>query len=130
MARVTTGITTSHIPALGAAIERRLVGFEVASVTRVARRARTEPVEVHGTEDLLELLALADVAFLMAPHTPQTEGMISRRELAALPDGALLVADDVGDVIWRVTARYAVLRASMAKPSAAIDFALGICSVA
>jgi phosphoglycerate dehydrogenase-like enzyme len=46
---------------------------------------------VHGTEDLLELLALADVAFLMAPHTPQTEGMISRRELAALPDGALLV---------------------------------------
>mgnify|MGYP003288478994 CR=1 FL=1 len=76
---------------IGAAIERRLVGFEVASVTRVARRARTEPVEVHGTEDLLELLALADVAFLMAPHTPQTEGMISRRELAALPDGALLV---------------------------------------
>jgi phosphoglycerate dehydrogenase-like enzyme len=76
---------------IGAAIERRLAGFEVASVTRAARRPRTEPVAVHGIEDLLELLPLADVAFLVAPHTPQTEGMISRRELAALPDGALLV---------------------------------------
>jgi phosphoglycerate dehydrogenase-like enzyme len=76
---------------IGAAIERRLAGFEVASVTRVARRSRTEPVQVNGIEDLLELLPLADVAFLVAPHTAQTERMISRRELAALPDGALLV---------------------------------------
>ncbi len=76
---------------IGAAIERRLAGFEVASVTRVARRSRTEPVPVHGTEDLLELLPHADVVFLVAPHTPQTEGMIGSRELAALPDGALLV---------------------------------------
>ena len=36
---------------IGAAIERRLAGFEVASVTRVARRPRTEPVEVHPTEE-------------------------------------------------------------------------------
>lgn len=76
---------------IGAAIERRLAGFEVASVTRVARRPRTEPVAVNGTEYLLELLPLADVAFLVAPHTPQTEGMIGSRELAALPDDALLV---------------------------------------
>jgi phosphoglycerate dehydrogenase-like enzyme len=76
---------------IGAAIERRLAGFEVASVTRVARRPRTEPVPVHGIEKLLELLPRADVVFLVAPHTPQTEGMIGSRELAALPDGALLV---------------------------------------
>ena len=76
---------------IGAAIERRLAGFEVASVTRVARRPRTEPVEVHPTEDLPELLPLADVVILVAPHTPQTEGMIGSRELAAMPDGALLV---------------------------------------
>ena len=76
---------------IGAAIERRLAGFEVASVTRVARRPRSEPVEVHPTEDLPELLPLADVVILVAPHTPQTEGMIGSRELAAMPDGALLV---------------------------------------
>jgi phosphoglycerate dehydrogenase-like enzyme len=76
---------------IGAAIERRLAGFEVASVTRVARRPRTEPVVVNGTEALPELLPLADVVFLVAPHTPQTEGMIGSRELAALPNDALLV---------------------------------------
>jgi phosphoglycerate dehydrogenase-like enzyme len=76
---------------IGQAIERRLDGFEVASVTRVARRARTGPPAVHPIEDLHRLLPQADVAFLIAPHTPQTEGMIGARELALLPDGALLV---------------------------------------
>ena len=76
---------------IGAAIERRLSGFEVASVTRVARRPRTEPVPVYAIDDLPELLPDADVAFLVAPHTPQTEGMIGSRELASLPDGAVLV---------------------------------------
>jgi phosphoglycerate dehydrogenase-like enzyme len=76
---------------IGAAIERRLAGFEVASVTRVARRPRTEPVPVHPIEDLPQLLPDADVVFLVAPHTPETEGMIGSQELAVLPDGAVLV---------------------------------------
>jgi len=33
----------------------------------------------------------ADVTFVIAPHTPRTEGLIGARELALLPDGALLV---------------------------------------
>jgi phosphoglycerate dehydrogenase-like enzyme len=76
---------------IGQAIEYRLNGFEVASVTRVARRGRTGPPEVQPIEDLHRLLPDADVAFVIAPHTPQTEGMIGARELALLPDGALLV---------------------------------------
>lgn len=76
---------------IGQAIEYRLNGFEVASVTRVARRGRTGPPEVHPIEDLHRLLPNADVTFVIAPHTPQTEGMIGARELALLPDGALLV---------------------------------------
>ena len=76
---------------IGQAIEYRLNGFEVASITRVARRARTGPPEVHSIEELHRLLPQADVTFLIAPHTPQTEGMIGARELALLPDGALLV---------------------------------------
>jgi phosphoglycerate dehydrogenase-like enzyme len=76
---------------IGQAIERRLDGFEVASVTRVARRDRTGPPRVHPIEDLPRLLPEADVVFLIAPHTPQTEGLIGARELALLPDGALLV---------------------------------------
>ena len=76
---------------IGAAIERRLQGFEVASVTRVARRGRPGPPEVHPADDLHRLLPQADVAFLIAPHTPETEHMIGAAELALLPDGALLV---------------------------------------
>jgi len=76
---------------IGQAIERRLDGFEVASVTRVARHARTGPPPVQPIEDLRRLLPRADVTFLIAPHTPQTEGMIGAAELALLPDGALLV---------------------------------------
>jgi phosphoglycerate dehydrogenase-like enzyme len=76
---------------IGAAIERRLAGFEVASVTRVARRPRTDPLLVHSVEELPRLLPDADVVFLVAPHTPQTEGMIGSQELAALSDGAVFV---------------------------------------
>ena len=76
---------------IGPAIERRLQGFEVASVTRVARRRRSGPPEVHPMEDLHRLLPQADVVILIAPHTTETDRMISTRELALLPDGALLV---------------------------------------
>jgi phosphoglycerate dehydrogenase-like enzyme len=76
---------------IGAAIEARLQGFEVASVTRVSRSARSEPLPVHPIEDLHELLPAADVVFVVAPHTPQTEGLFGARELGLLPDGALLV---------------------------------------
>jgi phosphoglycerate dehydrogenase-like enzyme len=76
---------------IGAAIEARLQGFEVASVTRVSRRGRTGPPPVHPIGDLPTLLPEVDVVFVTAPHTPETEGMFGARELGLLPDGALLV---------------------------------------
>ncbi|WP_152364868.1 2-hydroxyacid dehydrogenase [Microlunatus speluncae] len=83
---------------IGAAIERRLAGFEVASVTRVARRARTEP-EVHPVDRLPELLPEADVVFVIAPLTPQTEGLIDATALKLLPDDALVVNVARGKII-------------------------------
>jgi phosphoglycerate dehydrogenase-like enzyme len=76
---------------IGAAIEARLAGFEVASITRLSRRGRTGPPPVHPFDELPALLPEADVVFITAPHTPQTEGMFGSRQLALLPDGALLV---------------------------------------
>ncbi len=76
---------------IGTAIERRLAGFEVASITRVARRQRTGEVEVHAIDELDDLLPAADVVFVIAPHTPQTEGLLDARRLALLPDDALVV---------------------------------------
>jgi phosphoglycerate dehydrogenase-like enzyme len=76
---------------IGQAIERRLQGFEVASITRVARHGRLGPPQVHPVDDLHRLLPRAEVTFLIAPYTPETEHLIGARELALLPDQALLV---------------------------------------
>lgn len=75
---------------IGAAVERRVVGFEPASVVRVARSARTDP-EVHAAADLHALLPGADVVFITAPATPDTVGTFDATALALLPDGALVV---------------------------------------
>jgi phosphoglycerate dehydrogenase-like enzyme len=76
---------------IGQAIERRLEGFEVASITRVARSARPGPPEVRAVGELRRLLPEADVVILIAPHTPETDRLIGAAELALLPEAALLV---------------------------------------
>ncbi len=76
---------------IGEAIERRLAGFEVASITRVARRARDGEPRVHATSELPELVRDADVVIVIAPQTPETEGLIDADLLRRLPDDALLV---------------------------------------
>ena len=75
---------------IGAAVERRVAGFDPASVVRVARSARTEPL-VHAVADLPGLLPGADVVFITAPATPETTGVFDAAALALLPDGALVV---------------------------------------
>jgi len=72
---------------IGAAVERRLAGFEVR-VIRVARTARPDVATVSG---LPELLPGADVVVLLAPVTPETIGMADAAFLARMKDGALLV---------------------------------------
>ena len=84
---------------VGAAVDRRLAGFEV-EVTRVARSARpgSDP-EVHGFGDLAGLLPYADVVVLTVPLTSGTRGMVDAAFLAALHDGALLVNAARGPVV-------------------------------
>ncbi len=76
---------------IGAAVERRLAGFEV-SVLRVARSARDVPDgRVAAVGDLPGLLPAADVVVLLAPVTAETAGMVDAAFLARMKDGALLV---------------------------------------
>ena len=75
---------------IGSAVERRVAGFEPASVVRVARSVRTAP-EVHAAADLHALLPGVDVVFITAPATPDTLGAFDAAALALLPDGALVV---------------------------------------
>ena len=72
---------------VGAAIERRLAGFEV-DVLRVARTARDG---VSGFDELPALLPTADVVILAVPATDQTRGMVDAEFLGRMKDGSLLV---------------------------------------
>jgi phosphoglycerate dehydrogenase-like enzyme len=80
---------------VGAAIERRLDGFE----SRVLRVARTAREGVSPMEDLGDLLPQADVVVLVVPMTDRTRGLVDAGFLASMPDGALLVNVSRGPVV-------------------------------
>jgi phosphoglycerate dehydrogenase-like enzyme len=73
--------------AIGEAIERRLLPFEV-EVTRVARSARDG---VHAIAELPQLLPDAEIVIIGVPLNESTIRLVDARFLAALPDGALVV---------------------------------------
>ncbi|MFC4244133.1 2-hydroxyacid dehydrogenase [Gryllotalpicola reticulitermitis] len=85
---------------VGKAVEQRLAGFEVARVIRVASRARTDASgEVHGIDELSELLPRAEVVVIGTPLTDATRGLIGAAELALLPDDAVVVNVARGPVL-------------------------------
>jgi phosphoglycerate dehydrogenase-like enzyme len=83
---------------IGAAVERRLSGFEV-DVRRVARRARGGVTPVTPVSQVGELLPVADVVVVLAPVTPETIGMVDAGFLARMKDGALLVNAARGSLV-------------------------------
>ncbi|MFE1026415.1 2-hydroxyacid dehydrogenase [Streptomyces sp. NPDC058818] len=85
---------------IGAAIEDRLVPFEVAPVVRVARSARTTARgPVHPLTELPALLPEADVVVISTPLTEATRGLVNADFLARMKDGALLVNVARGPVV-------------------------------
>lgn len=85
---------------IGAAIEDRLLPFEVAEVIRVASRARTTARgPVHGVDELPGLLPRAEIVVLATPLTETTRGLAGADFLARMPDGALLVNVARGPVV-------------------------------
>jgi phosphoglycerate dehydrogenase-like enzyme len=80
---------------IGAAVERRLAGFEM-ELRRVAWRARDG---VAAVGELPGLLPGADVVILLAPVTQETIGMVDARFLARMKDGALLVNAARGSLV-------------------------------
>ncbi len=85
---------------VGAAIEARLAGFELAEVVRVASTARdTAAGHVHGIAELPALLPAADVVVIGTPLTDATRGLVGAEELALLHDDALVVNIARGPVL-------------------------------
>ncbi|OIJ67969.1 2-hydroxyacid dehydrogenase [Streptomyces mangrovisoli] len=86
--------------AIGEAVEDRLVPFEVARVTRVARSERTAARgPVHPIAALPALLPEADVVILSTPLNDATRGLAGPEFLARMKDGALLVNVARGAVV-------------------------------
>ena len=84
---------------IGKALAARLEPFEV-TITRVATRARVEDgQQVHGVEELHDLLPEADVLFIVTPLTERTRRLVADFELALLPDDALVVNVSRGAVV-------------------------------
>jgi phosphoglycerate dehydrogenase-like enzyme len=65
-------------------------------VVGVASRARDD---LHGIDELPDLLPSADAVVVLAPLTDDTSGLIGAAELAAMRDGALLVNAARGAVV-------------------------------
>jgi phosphoglycerate dehydrogenase-like enzyme len=82
---------------IGKEIERMLEPFHV-DLVRVARSARTEPA-VYAVSDLESLLPRAQVVILILPATPESHKLIGARQLALMPQGALLVNAARGPIV-------------------------------
>ncbi|MHA3684759.1 2-hydroxyacid dehydrogenase [Leucobacter sp. HY1910] len=89
---------------VGKAVDARLQGFEV-EVIRVARSARQQPgpagelVPVYPLSELTERLRDTDIVIIGVPLTDDTKGLVGAEQLAALPDGALVVNVARGPVV-------------------------------
>jgi len=92
-------VTVLGYGGVGKAIAARLAPFEV-ELRAVATRARTEDgIPVSAIEDLHEVLADTEILFIALPGSDTTRHIIGDAELAALPDGALVVNVGRGPLI-------------------------------
>jgi phosphoglycerate dehydrogenase-like enzyme len=74
-----------------------LAPFNV-DLLRVARSPRRDP-EVHAVSELESLLPRAQVVILILPATPESHKLIGARQLALMPQGALLVNAARGPIV-------------------------------
>lgn len=85
---------------LGRAVAHILaaIGFDVRGWSR--RHREVAGVETYaGENELADLLRAADILVTLLPATPDTDGLIDRRRLARLPEGARLINPGRGSLI-------------------------------
>ncbi len=82
---------------IGKEIERMLAPFHV-ELLRVARSPRTEP-RVYPVSELDSLLPSTDVVVLILPLTADSRGLIGRKQLGLMRQGALLVNAARGPIV-------------------------------
>ena len=75
------------------------LGVKIMAIRNSINSVPDDFSEVHKSEDLQNLLPLADVLVIILPLTPETEGMIGRNEIGLLPRDAILVNVGRGKVV-------------------------------
>ena len=80
---------------IGRAVQERLRGFG-SEVIGVGSHAHDG---LHGVNELLELLPRADAVVVLTPLNDATRGLLGAVELAAMPDGAVLVNAARGPIV-------------------------------
>ncbi|NYF23354.1 D-glycerate dehydrogenase [Sporosarcina sp. JAI121] len=85
---------------IGEAVARRAKGFDMRVLYNNRNRKREAEAE-HGFEfmELDRLLAEADFVVTLAPHTPETVGLISARELGLMKSTAVLINVSRGGIV-------------------------------
>jgi C-terminal binding protein len=82
-----------------AALRARGFGFRVVFFDPYRPTGTERALGIARAKTLDELLRQSDVLSLHAPLTPETKGMLGRRELALLPEGAVVVNTARGQII-------------------------------
>jgi phosphoglycerate dehydrogenase-like enzyme len=87
--------------AVGRQIARfcRGLGMTVIATKRRATGDVDPYVEIHPPSALRTLLPRTDVLFVCLPHTPETDGLVGRDELEALPPDAILINIGRGPIV-------------------------------
>jgi phosphoglycerate dehydrogenase-like enzyme len=83
--------------AIAQEIERMLSPYR-PHLVRGARRARTEPM-VHPVSELASLLPEAEIVILLLPLTPESHGLLGKRQLSLMRQGAILVNAGRGPLV-------------------------------
>lgn len=86
------GSIGEHVARLGRAFDMAVIGTTYRTSSDLLDQA-------YPMERLPELLQRSEYLVLAVPHTPQTEQLIGARELAQLPDGAILINVARGAVV-------------------------------
>jgi glyoxylate reductase len=81
---------------IGRAVARRARGFELRVLYTQRRPVDTDLAEFR---DLDALFAEADIVTIHAPLTPETAGLVEKRRLSLLRDGACLVNTARGEIV-------------------------------
>ncbi|MFO8034211.1 MAG: NAD(P)-dependent oxidoreductase [Candidatus Bipolaricaulota bacterium] len=95
------------------------LGMKVLAVRKNPEQVHPPYIGVHGLGAVGAVLAQADAVVICLPLTPETEGLIGKRELEALPSSAVVVNVARGRIVGEEALYHALLERRIA--AAGID---------